>query len=144
MGKIFYLTMILLSVVAAGCTTIDDSQHMVAETSTDQATRRFVSFSPLEKGMAREKVKSLLGQQVVIGYELADAQEQRYRPVVINNPYREEQHDQGKRSYVIDYYLTDIHQSDGTVSDDELVPLVFEQDRLIGWGWEFFNRLKQR
>lgn len=32
--------------------------------------------------------------------------------------------------------------ADGAVSEDELTPLVFEKDVLVGNGWNFLNQLR--
>jgi hypothetical protein len=44
------------------------------------------------------------------------------------------------RTYEVWYYYTDLKQRDDKISDDELTPLVFDEEKLIGWGYPFLNR----
>jgi hypothetical protein len=59
---------------------------------------------------------------------------------VITNPYRSEIL-KGKDGgiYEVLFYYTDIKKQDGAITDDELTPLVFKENKLIGWGWSFLN-----
>lgn len=60
----------------------------------------------------------------------------------INNPYRVET-PQGKDGdlYEVLFYHTDIKKNDHLVTDDELTPLVFKDNKLIGWGWAFLSEI---
>ncbi len=42
------------------------------------------------------------------------------------------------------FYYTDPKWSDGNVTHDECTPLVFENDKLIGWGVEFYKDYRQK
>ena len=59
----------------------------------------------------------------------------------IDNPYRSEilTGKDGKSCQVI-YYYTELKQRDDKITDDELTPLVFEDGKLIGWGYPFLDR----
>lgn len=59
---------------------------------------------------------------------------------IINNPYRNETL-KGKDGDIYDifFYYTDIKAQDGAITDDELTPIVFKDDKLIGWGWSFMQ-----
>ena len=102
--------------------------------------RRFITLSQLRPGLSRVQAASLLGKDVVTGYELADAASGQYKPITVTNPYRSEAVEKNKRSYTVDYYLVGIKVPDGKISDDELVPLVFYNDQLIGSGWDFLDQ----
>ncbi len=59
----------------------------------------------------------------------------------IDNPYRTETFT-GKdgKTYEVLYYYTDLKQRDDKIADDELTPLVFEDGKLIGWGYPFLDQ----
>ena len=38
------------------------------------------------------------------------------------------------------FYYTDQKKADGAITDDELTPVVFENDKVVGWGIEFLDR----
>ncbi len=46
-----------------------------------------------------------------------------------------------KNSYRILYYRTQHKHSDGETSKDETTPLVFKNDKLIGWGQQAVNAI---
>lgn len=60
--------------------------------------------------------------------------------IIINNPYKNETlRGKDDKSFEVIYYVTDDKNQDGAVSDDELTPLVFDNGKLIGWGWSFLQ-----
>lgn len=60
--------------------------------------------------------------------------------LTITNPYRSEIL-QGKdnKTFEVIYYVTDVKNDDNAITDDELTPLIFDNSKLIGWGWSFLN-----
>ena len=57
----------------------------------------------------------------------------------VTNPYRTEILKAKDQLFEIWYYYTDIKRQDGAITDDELTPLVFCENKLIGWGNQFLN-----
>ncbi|MDP2653602.1 MAG: hypothetical protein Q8Q08_06165 [Candidatus Omnitrophota bacterium] len=133
MRKIFLAA---LAVLAAGCVTIETET-----VSTGTFPKDLKAISHLRQartGMTVQEVRSLLDEQVIIGYEQAP-DGQSYVPVTLNNPYRIETVQKGGLTYEIYYYFSGVKQPDGLVADDELVPLVFEDGKLVGKGWPYLN-----
>ena len=127
----------------AGCFTVSENiapSDESVEESAGGMQRRFISLRQVYKGMTRQEVKGVLLPKVIVGYELKDEESKQYKPITISNPYRSKSIQKGSKHYDVDYYLFGIMKSDGQVSDEELVPLVFHGDRLIGYGWAFFNQ----
>jgi hypothetical protein len=90
-------------------------------------------------GVSREEALALIGRTVTVGYELREGANDEYQPTTSPNPYRSQQITKSQNVYQVDYYLTRITKADGVISDDELTPLVFQDNKLIGKGWEFFK-----
>ena len=63
---------------------------------------------------------------------------------LLGNPYRTETLQGKDKIFLVYYYWTDIKQTDGAITDDELTPLVFDNDQLIGWGWSFLQDNAQK
>jgi len=42
----------------------------------------------------------------------------------------------GKNLEVV-YFVTDDKDGDGVISNEELTPLVFDEGKMIGWGWAY-------
>ena len=136
------LAWLILLVFSAGCaiTTAPNSEHVMSANNT--AGHVFSSDETIRKlllGISREEALVLIGRTATVGYELKDGANDEYQPVTSPNPYRSQQITKGKDVYQVDYYLTRVNKADGVVSDDELTPLVFESNKLIGKGWEFFK-----
>ena len=60
---------------------------------------------------------------------------------IIPNPYSTEKFESGDKSYEVLYYFVNPNPKDGAVTDDELEPLVFENDRISGRGWEYYRSI---
>ncbi len=87
--------------------------------------------------MTIDQVHKIMGTELVIGYTY---QTPDYKPLTIPNPYKSEAiKDTG---YLIEYYIEAIRQPDGIVSDNELMPLIFKDGKLIGRGWPLVNSLR--
>ena len=140
MNKIIWL---LFCVFCAGCavTTVTTAPETVLSESpsvshvfpSDEAVRKLLL------GVSREEALALIGRTITIGYERKENAPDQYLPVTSPNPYRSQQITKGKSVYQVDYYLTKINKADGVIADDELTPLIFEDNKLIGKGWDFFN-----
>lgn len=131
----------------AGCVATQEAavprkQEVIAEPDAAGIHRRFITLQQVRPGMTREEVRGVVGGEVVVGYQLDDRQEKYYRPVTVSNPYRRQDLGIGSKTYEVDFYLLGIKAADGEVTDDELVPLVFHNDKLIGSGWPFLNSFK--
>lgn len=73
-------------------------------------------INKLEMGMTIQEVTSLLGK-----------------------PYRTETLQGKEKVLLVYFYWTDIKSADGAITDDELTPLVFDDNILIGWGLGFLK-----
>ena len=124
-GALFYL------MILSGCAT------------TSPTVREMVNLHSIHNGMSPQEVKTLLGDKVATGYDLVNPQKQSFTPITFKNPYREETLKNGDKTYEIAYYFTSIKKQDGMITNDELTPLVFENNRLIGQGWTFLDVLKK-
>jgi hypothetical protein len=101
--------------------------------------RRFISLRQVHPGMTRKEVASVLDTDIIIGYEMTGPDAAQYKPITMKNPYRAEDIEKNSHRYAVAYYLQGIKKADGQATDDELVPLVFENDRLLGMGWDFLK-----
>jgi hypothetical protein len=127
---------ILLSLTLAGCASSPVYNPM--QTAGQQEILLNESgLKSVQDGMSMDQVHAMMGQELVIGYAF---QSPGYKPLTIPNPYKSETiKDTG---YVIEYYIEEIRQPDGIVSENELMPLIFKNDKLIGRGWPLANSLR--
>ena len=117
------------------------------EFSPRKGMRPSIALTNIEKvqlGMTYSEVAGIMGDAINIGYKTSAALEGAYEEVLVKNPYYEEVLEGSTTQYRIVSYFTHIRKSDGIVTDDELTPLVFEEDRLIGKGRNFLFELKDK
>jgi hypothetical protein len=58
---------------------------------------------------------------------------------VVPNPYDSETHLVGSTEIEVLYYVTNVQNKDGVISNDELTPLVLVNGILVGWGWPYLD-----
>lgn len=134
---------------AAGCTfqTLSDPPVLggqgagVSQASKDSSLTRINSA---RVGMTSREVAAMMGEKTTIGYERPDPASNTYHPLTVNNPYHKEFLRTAEKTYDVFYYFSHIQRADGIISSDELTPLVFEKDVLVGKGWDFLNKLKDQ
>lgn len=89
-------------------------------------------------GITKEDVARIMGNQSASGTEVYRAKA--VGSISISNPYRSEILQGKDKKFEIWYYYTDIKSEDGAITDDELTPLMFDEEgKLMGWGWSFFK-----
>ena len=92
-------------------------------------------------GMKKEEVMAIMGKHIIIGYEKIKGGNT-FAPIFVRSPYRAEILTDAKAVFEVMYYFTDVKKADDIVSDEELTPLVFEKNKLIGKGQDFLFKLK--
>ncbi len=55
---------------------------------------------------------------------------------VIQSPYRTQQLGQAGASYEVLFYYTGGADPDGKITNNQLTPVIIENGKLLGWGWE--------
>ncbi len=109
---------ILLCLGIVGCASMD-----AIRTSNRE------NLMELSIGMSKQEVLQIMGTKTI-----------KTMVQTINNPYRSEilTGKDGKTLEVL-YYYTEIRRTDDIITDDSLTPLVFDNGKLIGWGWSFLT-----
>ena len=88
-------------------------------------TRNRENLLRLSLGMRKFDVLQIMGTETIKG---------------INNPYRvETPKSQNGELYEVLFYNTETKDNDGVVGENELIPIVFEENKVIGWGWAFLS-----
>lgn len=125
---------LFLLMVLAGCATV--SLQDVTAVNRQNLLR-------LSIGMSKNEVLNVMGTETktakVVLHQYGNWAETPVENMKINNPYRSEILQSKDKTFEVLYYVTDVRKSDINTSDDELTPLVFDNGKLIGWGWSFLN-----
>jgi hypothetical protein len=109
---------------------ISGCSNFYLDTSDLLRAQNTANLAKLTVGLRKEVVMEMMGMEPSKGVFMW-----------IDNPYRSETLT-GKdgKSYEVLYYYIDLKQRDDKITDDELTPLVFEDGKLIGWGYPFLDR----
>jgi hypothetical protein len=135
MKKLSFISISLfLAVLSIGCASI-----LSLKTLDDVRAMNKSNLSKLNIGMDREEVLEIMGTKTIKTYRIETNALYYKKDRKIPNPYKTEIRKVGDKSYEIIYYYTEVKKRDGTITDDELTPLVFDNGELIGWGWSFFE-----
>ena len=59
----------------------------------------------------------------------------------VANPYKSETIVFANQQYLVDYYATGVSETDCEVQAEDLTPIVYQRNVLIGWGEEFLYEL---
>ena len=123
MSKKKIIVIFLMLVYLAGC-------------STTLPQIRSVNRERLRKlslGMTKQEVLRIMGTEAIKAHNKGGEV-----IGVIDNPYKRKILRGEEKTFEVLYYYTRIRHSDGAITDDELTPIVFYKEKLIGAGWSFF------
>jgi len=130
---------LFLLMVLAGCATV--SLQDVTAVNRQNLLR-------LSIGMSKNEALNVMGTETktakVTLHQYGNWAETPVENMKINSPYRNEILKGKDKTFEVLYYVTDVRKSDINISEDELTPLVFDNSKLIGWGWSFLNDNVQR
>ena len=141
MKKIFVL---LVALFLTGCEMAmqNSAPAPVPVKETATVSKSLVDIDKVHTGMTVEEVKKILGDEILVGYELIDEKTSGYKSIVVKNPVRAETIEQGTDVYDVLYYFTEVKKPDGVISDEELTPLTFKLGKLVGSDRDFLFKLK--
>ena len=123
-----------------GCDSVGSSLTESRQ-AVSQLKTQLVDLSFLKEGMTYQDVLDKVKGGIQLGVQVNSSQN--IEPIIVKNPYREEIFKVQNKNYCVSYILTHIIKSDGIVSDDELTPLIFEDDRLMAYGQDALFKLKR-
>jgi len=143
-AKIYQSLFIAFSLFISGCASLETQPARVpVQTVNVHAKRALTKISHVTLGMSYQEVVSMMNQNIKIGYQASKAVDGAYEAISVKNPYRVEILNQSNKLYNVLYYFSQINNPDGLISDDELTPCIFYDQKLIGQGWDDLNKLKQ-
>ena len=89
-------------------------------------------LNELEIGMYENVVLMIMGSKTI---KIESA------PFAIENPFKTEIYSNNVDVYKILYFYTDLVKRDGFITDEELTPIIFKNNKLIGWGRDVWNKI---
>ena len=131
-----FALIVFLSLSLAGCATTTVYNPMQTPSPPEVAFNKN-GFKAIQDGMTMDQVHKIMGTELVIGYQFHSPD---YIPLSVPNPYKSEAIK--GTDFFLEYYIEGIRQPDGIVSDNELMPLIFKNGKLIGRGWPLANSLR--
>jgi hypothetical protein len=96
-----------------------------------------------EVALRKRVIYGILAGVLIIGIVLLIAHDFRAsgldRNQVMGKPHRNEQYQTDGTTYSIAFYRT-VHTADGIKTDDEFTPIVMADEKVIGWGRNFYDK----
>ncbi len=136
---------VCLGLLLVGCSTVQEGDYGYVPEALRQppAPRQsLTSIDQVKEGMTYQEVMALMGDQVKIGFQQGDEAAESFGAVGLRNPYQIEMLEAGGVQHLVVYYVTKINNSDGQITNDELTPVIFKDNLMLGKGWDFFDSLK--
>ena len=134
---------ILLCLLFSGCVSFEvgEEPQKIGIVEVKPVQKPLTKVGEIYVGMMKDEVLAVMGDQVMIGYDQIKGN-YNSSPIYVQSPYHAEILTDAKVIYEVMYYFTHINKADGVISDEELTPLVFEKNKLIGKGQDFLFKLK--
>ena len=108
---------------------------------TEIVARSRKDLAKIEVGMPRDRAMSIMGNSIVDAV-CSSADSSASKRMRIASPYRTEILQVGGRKLEVLYYVIDV-DDDCEIGENKLMPLVFENKILIGWGKLFLDPLRR-
>ena len=129
------LLVVLLCLWLVGCATYSGIRNKNRE-----------NINRLSLGMSKQEVSDIMGTETVTATPglmagVVSLGASNMANEKISNPYKTEvlTTEEGKTLEVL-YYYTDVQSRDGALTDDELTPVILEDNKVIGWGRSFLDK----
>ncbi len=140
MNKYFIFIILLF---ATGCVAVEVSPKAGTTVVAKKPTAEpMTKMDYIFNGMTQKEVEAVLGDKLTIGYIRGQSDDKAFKEITINSPYKQEELAIQSGKYDVLYYYTHVVRADDIIAEDEMTPLVFEDGKLIGKGWDFLFRLK--
>lgn len=144
MRKYAYLA---LGLLISGCTTIDSDEYLFTPEPMKKVGASQQPLTSIDKviaGMTYEEVMALMGDKVKIGFQEGAESVDTYGAMSLRNPFRIEMLTVENLPHLVVFFVTQVNASDGQVTDDELTPVVFKDNIMLGKGWDFLEELRNK
>jgi len=128
MKKIF---LVLIIFIIGGCSTFNNREQFRLENRQ--------ALTKIGMGMTKEEVNSVMGTQTATDKIFVGLMNGGHITKTVNNPYRTETLQGKDKVFEVYYYYTDVKNQDDAITDDELTPIIFDEGKVIGWGWSFLE-----
>lgn len=102
------------------------------------------NLTKLAVGMSKQEVMGIMGEKTVEGKPTPLNISLVAAFISITNPYKIETLQGKEKTFAVLYYYTAAALKDYNIGHDELTPMVFDNDKLVGWGWGFLEQNLQK
>jgi len=100
---------------------------MIEATEVNRANLKNIAI-----GISKRYTIKTMGTDPIWAYKNREALE-------IPNPYKTEILRSENQIFEVIYYVTDVKDNELSITDDELTPIVFKNNVLVGWGWPYLS-----
>ncbi len=130
------ISFLMMCLLVSGCATVNNLDNLRAENRQKTLL--------LKIGLTKNEVTALMGTKSATDSEWVGILNGGTMTHTVNNPYRSETLQGKDKVLEVLYYYTDVKRQDNAITDDELTPVVFDNGKVIGWGWGFLEDNKNK
>ncbi|GMR20961.1 MAG: hypothetical protein BMS9Abin36_1559 [Gammaproteobacteria bacterium] len=137
MNKATIIFSIAVVVSLIGCTAMghrqaaSDDPNGVWVPIKETAARGQQNINRIDLGMTKTQVQNIMG---TTNHYYATAHR---KPTIITHPSKREMFESNSRTFEVLYYYTRYAKRDAA-----LTPVVLQEGKVVGWGWNYFNKIK--
>jgi len=139
MKKFSLLFVLLLVTLNICCQEIEEKDYPNFQAFlTDQNLK----ISKIKNGLSKLLVNEIIGPSIIVKVPKVG----RMKPLkkLFKQPiYLNEYKSNPKKVISINWYFTTPKDQDGIISKKECIPVIFENDSVVGLGWDFFNSYRR-
>ena len=136
--KLFFILMLLVTLKITSQETLEKDYNTFPEFLNEQNLK----ISMINIGLNKLEVEEIMGPSIIVNVpkvgKMKPLNKMFKQPIYLN-----EYKSNPEKKINIFWYFTTPRDQDGVISKKECTPVIFENDNVVGFGWDFFNNYRR-
>ena len=137
-SKLFFILVLLVTLKITSQEVLEKNYNTFPEFLTEQNLK----ISNINHGLNKLEVKEIMGPSIVVKVpkvgKMKPLNKMFKQPIYLN-----EYKSNPEKMINIFWYFSTPRDQDGNISKKECTPVIFENDSVVGYGWDFFNNYRR-
>ena len=137
-SKLFFILVLLVTLKITSQEVLEKNYNTFPEFLTEQNLK----ISKINNGLNKLEVKEIMGPSIVVNVpkvgKMKPLNKMFKQPIYLN-----EYKSNPEKMINIFWYFSTPRDQDGNISKKECTPVIFENDSVVGYGWDFFNNYRR-
>ena len=132
---------LFIGLLVAGC--VSSTPKGTASIPNAPTTLLNTPIDQIQLGMTYQQLANFIKSSVIVGYQKSPTDPSVFEPLIFKNPLKAEVVKNDDKEYEVFYYLGEMKKADSMITDDELIPVIFQNGYVVGKGWDFLWQIKK-